>query len=89
MESLTALMSCFVSIGSERDEGDGMKWAKTPPTEPGWYWWKKQGGSKSIILLADIPMRVYAMLFSDEWRTIDEIPEGEWWPEKIEPPENS
>lgn len=61
-----------------------MKWTKTPPAEPGWYWYR------------DIPLDCpTTILRVDETRIADGIGcygveierlPGEWWPVKVEPP---
>jgi hypothetical protein len=31
-----------------------MKWTKKPPSEPGWYWWRKEQSHDSIMSFVDI-----------------------------------
>lgn len=63
-------------------------WTKTPPSEPGWYWWRSDHGCHLCILHWE-PRCDYASSFdlrnlnitSRDWKRM-----GEWFPVRIEPP---
>ena len=50
-------------------------WTTEPPTEPGFYWWRVRSDTRMIPVHSIEPTPA--------------IDYGEWWPEKIEPPEDS
>ncbi len=62
-----------------------MKWTKTPPSKPGWYWWKPSTPSEGPSLFPVI-QRWDAVLC-----TLEPDPEDEcgWFAGPIEPPEES
>lgn len=66
-------------------------WTKTPPSEPGWYWWrahKKQVSawpcliSPRLVRLWCEPSRAHGRTITAKRRRA----RGEWWPVRIEPP---
>jgi len=68
-----------------------MNWTTTPPTEPGWYWWRdsksKEAQPLNVYKNSDGNFRVYVNLFgfgSD--RYMPSRIGGEWWPIPIEEP---
>lgn len=72
-----------------------MKWTKTPPSEPGWYWWRGDGGNlaqvREVIIVREFGIgppgsRETAYIETPEARLTAEWIRGEWWPEPIEPP---
>ncbi len=57
---------------------DGIEWTTTPPTKPGWYWWRHDEGERPR------PQRL-PMPVVDGIGLLDY---GEWWPERIKEPGN-
>lgn len=62
------------------------EWTTTPPTEPGWYWWRKGDYPKR-------PMQVWQFdesgpLIASTRPTPVQVEGmgGEWWPARIEEP---
>jgi len=59
------------------------EWTKTPPTEPGWYWYR------DFPVLPDTQagyMNPYGFWECAGLRTEAERLPGEWWPERIQEP---
>ena len=65
-----------------------MEWSKTPPSEPGWYWWYGQthaDGSESKEIVEVVAGRAQMMWFAAP-DVVDWLSEGEWWTTPIEEP---
>ncbi len=52
-------------------------YAKTPPTEPGWYWWRNMQGRQDLVEIVN--GRGGNMLLENSGRSIHDI-RGEWGP---------
>jgi len=63
-----------------------VRWTKEPPTESGWYWYRHALSSQPQVFEAR-DTKDGISIYYDQWRPTFYF-EGEWWPEKIEPPEN-
>ena len=66
-----------------------MKWTNNAPTYAGWYWWR-QGERVEIARIGHDGIGLLIAWIGE--RDICPIglwqPHWEWWPEKIEPPED-
>ena len=69
-----AEVGCHKCEGTGRDPGKP-EWTTTPPTEPGWYFFRMFRDS--------IPEPVSIPVHPDEEI---EYQDGEWWPERIKEP---
>lgn len=68
-----------------------MKWTTEAPTESGWYWFRCDGDIDTVIICQDAgPKRELTCRYHTRAFAIllEQIVRGEWWPEKIEPPED-
>ena len=71
-----------------------MKWTQTPPSEPGWYWWRQSktwperygSGAMPHCRWVTFQGGVLGVFNSGSWRTFEFLG-GEWWPERIPEPE--
>ena len=50
-------------------------WSKTPPSEPGWYWWREDEEDADIMTVCSYGDDDFAI---PDW--------GEWWTTPIEEP---
>ena len=67
------------------------KWTNTPPSEPGWYWWRTRDeygvvGPFCACVFLHLEQELWAQCMEDRGGPIDEH-YGEWWPERILEPE--
>jgi len=59
-----------------------MTWSKTPPREPGYYWWRiVPGGRPHLVYLGGAPRDLEN--HAKRWATY-----GDWWPEPVLPPDD-
>jgi len=75
-----------------------MKWTKEPPTEPAFYWWRSDTDTPRPIEILSLDEQfggknkifgLYVRGVSRNMYSLSDWDGGEWWPEKIEPPEDS
>lgn len=66
-----------------------LKWTSQPPTEPGWYWWRKAAGKEPVVAECFEAAGIRRGYFTNGSRM--ELNErttwGEWWPAPIVPPQ--
>ncbi len=55
-----------------------MKWTNEPPTEPGWYWWRRRAAETPKIMLVTALDRVYEMRSVGFYEPPSSIG-GEWY----------
>jgi len=61
------------------------KWTTTPPTEPGWYWNRRQGIEAHC---TRVNWQNGELWVDGIWRLSDKrVSRFEWWPVRIEEPE--
>lgn len=65
-----------------------MKWTTEVPTAKGWYWWRGDTAYEMPAYLGDGPFGNDAFKPGKGWLLANKMG-GEWWPEKIEPPEDT
>jgi len=70
------------------------EWTKTPPTVPGWYWWRHPAFNRGIASPVQVAVRDgklmggRSVLPEHMHVAIDsERPGGEWWSEPIQEPQ--
>lgn len=60
-------------------------WTTTPPTEPGWYWYRDFPRLPEMHVGE---IKAGGLFDALGWRTeVEKLP-GEWWPERIQEPDN-
>ncbi len=72
-----------------------MKWTTEAPTEPGWYWWRAythRGNAMTPYPVRLTPRNIgdLEVSYNGIFETLESMAKsgGEYWPEKIEPPED-
>lgn len=61
------------------------EWSKNPPTEPGFYWWRRHSKKPDVVELRKAKFVMKMIWRGDTWYADDM--DGEWWPQRIpEPP---
>ena len=59
-------------------------WTKEPPTEPGWYWWRRHSKTPDVVELKKSHLVMKMTWRGDVWYADDM--QGEWWPDRIQEP---
>jgi len=63
-----------------------MQWTTTPPTEPGWYWWRFRDGDRVFPRqIIDRDARLIVLGSHGYDRPVNLLG-GEWWPVRIDEP---
>ena len=76
----------------EANMGTHLKWQTTPPTEPGWYWWRtNEGCDDHQVVFVFRPIDTDRLLVATYMTAKDlakppQKHQGEWWPERIKEP---
>lgn len=60
------------------------QWTRTPPSEPGWYWLRVGDETRAVLLVETIIDGGLGRVLDDGF--CDDVPNGEWWPIRIEEP---
>ena len=80
--------SCSARTGTEMSS----QWTTTPPTEPGWYWWRtNEGCDDHQVVFVFRPIDTDRLLVATYMTAKDlakppQKHQGEWWPERIKEP---
>lgn len=64
------------------------EWTKTPPTVPGWYWWRSglhEGTQPRVVQLSEYGGRFIAAACGAAFRLLTSL-SGEWWSVPIQQP---
>ncbi len=61
-----------------------MTWTKTPPTVPGWYWWRRDGTTEIPVCLEHEKIGVVTKYIWNVWGWQCEVmPDGGLWGPRI------